>query len=388
MQGLFRPLASAALLSLSAAPAALAANGFPQQHYCTSNPKLGVCVRLLEIKNPNWNLSQDLIIAPHRGYWGFGDVVGVPENSLPGFQAVASHGYAQTEADFTPTSNGQTIMSHDYVLTRTTDGPPPPAYTYTTSSDTLQTYHLRDRAGNVTSNTMETGQSSISVFQANGTVAFVDIKQQPNSDPAQYAINWVTTAGSILKNTRDATARSLLVFKTSYTPAFIRQHLPAEVKNQFYEVQWMPQVGSNSLYAKGEAPGVGTAAHSSADFVDIWAEEASSVAAFEVNAKNTDDSRLGRFPRGGVVYDNLLDYIKQTTGYRGGVFSEEPIGPRGVPNRMAIWAIKNTAVDRRGDYLFEAVGQTWGNFIIVTTDRADIWQQVQEQMYAPSTEAR
>lgn len=368
-------VASLPLLGFVTVSAAAAAD-FPKQHYCTVNQS-AVCNTLLAIKNPDWTKSEDIIVLPHRGYWGLGDVVNLPENSLPSFQAVSDHGYSQTEADFTPSSRGGAAMSHDYVLTRTTNAPTTATFTYETPLETLQTYHLRDRFGNITSYGMQAGDSMVTVFLARQTVSFVDIKQKPDNDPNQYAINWVQAAGEILRQTKDTATRSVLVFKVPYTPDFIRQNLPADVIDRFYEVLWMPQVGSNSLYVDGNAPGVGTAAHSSAEFVDVWGKEAASIEAFEVNPKDTDDSRLQPFG----TFANLLDYIKQKLGYRGGVFSEEPIGRRGVPNRLAIWTIKNTTTDRRGDYLFEAVGQKWGNFIVVTTDRPDIWAQVKSVYY-------
>ena len=142
----------------------------------------------------------------------------------------------------------------------------------------------------------------------------------------------------------------------------------------------MPQVASNEFYKNATAGMGGEDIKSSVDFIDSWnqPEIRLSVIAFETNYKEASDSRLLPFKRRNVTYKNILEYIYRVSGYRGGVFSEEPNGERGNVNRLNQWSVKDAELDRRGDPLFEAVGQFFGTHIVVTTDRPDVWLQYSE----------
>lgn len=367
-------------------PATVNPNDFPFGHRCYIDPAAPVCPLLAYIKNPDWSLSEDLVILPHRGYWGFGEVARVPENSLTAFHNVLQQGYSSSEADFMPTTDGNgTIMSHDYVLTRLTQVPPlDTARFYDETSGYATSLKLRNRFFTITGDNVVSGAQAINFFAQphdgvfRPAIIFVDIKQKPDSDPTKFATNWVQTLQRILLT---ATGDQLyeLVVKTAYSPSFILRNLSADARCRFTQVLWMPQVASNNYY-QGNPPGVDSYIKNSADFVDDWNRN-QLVLAYETNYKDPADSRLQSFSRNGKSYANILDYIKLTTNHRGGVFAEEPVGERGVVNRMAVWDYKNATSDMRGDFVFEAVQPKWGNFIVVTTDRPDVWEQVKDNAW-------
>jgi hypothetical protein len=356
---------------------------FPVGHRCYLEPNAPACPLLAYVKNPDWTLSEDLVVLPHRGFWGFGDVATVPENSVTAFNNVATYRYSSSEADFMPTTDGL-VMSHDYVLTRLTQvAPLCTDYYYNLSTSTATALTMRNRFFDVTSDNIVSGQKAIEVFSQQPAIIYADIKQKPDLDHTTFAVNWVKTLERILK-TANTDQLYEVVVKTPYSPAFILKNLDADARCRFMQVLWMPQVASNDYYnpanSAGPPPGVSSNIKSSADFVDEWNHNGL-VLAYETNYKAPDDSRLKPFARNGVQYANILDYIKQTTNHRGGVFAEEPVGERGVVNRNAVWSYKDAATDMRGDFVFEAVQPQWGNFIVVTTDRPDVWESVKESVW-------
>lgn len=364
---------------------------FPATHQCYWEPDAPSCRTLTHLMRPDWTQAQDLIVLPHRGYWGFGDVATVPENSRQGYQNVSAKGYDYSEVDFMPSLDG-VVMSHDYVLFRVTSAPPDDTRRiYDMATSAVTALEQRDRFGNVRAGEhVQTAEDTLQVFSAGGRegapppLIFADIKQKPDGDPEQYARNWVNALSAILERTPESQLYQIVV-KTPYSPRFIVSNLSPSVRGRFLQVMWMPQVASDGHY-NPDAPPPGMAGEpvkNSADFVDLWAP-VGAVAAFETNWKSPNDSRLQPFTRGDVTYKNILDYIKQTTGLRGGVFAEEPVGERGVVNRNGVWEVKNAADDMRGDFLFEAVVPVWGGFMVVTTDRPDVWQQVKARAWPTS----
>jgi len=391
-----------------------AAANFSPDHGCSSSFELPLCILALRIKRPDWSLAQDLVVLPHRGYWGFGDALSVPENSIAGYTLVKTKGYGMSEVDFTASSDlrpfptgGQAtgitagVMSHDYILYRVTDYP---RNVDPKSSDPLFSdvssywwqggnYRLRDRLGKPTNQPVPTQSAAVSTLTNNQLLTVADIKQKSSTDANQFAINWVLQLASIMYDYQDRSALHTLSVKTSYTPSFIIANLPADLKDDFSKVLWIPQVGS--AYVKDTpsdssitpTPGMGSESSwiaTSTDYIDIWQAYWPSIINFEINYKSSSDSRLGTFTKNGFSYSNMLDYAKQTTNYRGGVFSEEPIAPRGNVNRNGGWSIKNADTDTRGDPLFEAFTPQWGKFIVVTTDRPDIWKAMLCQFYGSS----
>lgn len=355
---------------------------FPPRHACrTPLPtQREACDALRRIMNPDWSAPEDLILLPHRGYWGFGAVAFVPENSGQGLANVRSNRYAASEVDFMPSLDGL-VLSHDYVLTRIADAPPDDRrLIYDTPTSELTRLHLRDRFGNVTEEEMATSRILFDAYALDEmpAVIFADIKQKEGPGQA-FADNWVAALSRILETT-PRTHLARLVVKTPYTPDYIRDTLSPAARPRMDEILWMPQVADDNYY-KSVHPGVdGALVRSSADFVDVW-RRTGLVAAFETNWKLRRDSRRSPFSRGGTDYANILDYIRRTTGLRGGVFAEEPVGPRGVVNRHAQWHVKDASADLRGDFFFEAVEPEWGGFMIVTTDRPDIWEEMRRKVW-------
>ncbi len=367
------------------------ASTFPAGHACNTHPLYPQCLTLSYIMNPDWSKTGDIIILPHRGYWGFGTVTSYPENSEVGYRAVLTHGYGASEVDFTPSRDGL-IMSHDYVLTRISNLTNPLTYTYSLSTAYLESLPLKDRNGVVTPQHILSGAKALSIMSDDGTVVFCDLKQVPDPDPNVFARNWVDAASAVIETAAKLGRLYGLVFKTSYTPSYIKANLSPAALAHYNEVLWMPQVGSDSLYdGKVPPPGMGSDnPRSSADFVDLWTVNGGkvNVAAFEINYKTRDDSRLQPFKRDGQAYANLLDYARMTANRRGGAFAEEPVGERGIVNRFAKWSVKDSNDDLRGDFVYEALTPEWGNFIVVTTDRPDVWEQVNQGLAGLGTPLR
>lgn len=365
-------------------------NQFPVLHRCYREPTAPTCEALRVIKQPDWTRVEDLIVLPHRGYWGFGDVSDVPENSKPGYFRISANGYVSSEVDFMPSADG-VVMSHDYVLPRLTEAPPTDRRRiYDMKTADLTRLRQRDRFGAIVPSHVLSGADTLLIFKAGDRkldgvppIIFVDIKQKPDQDPNRYAKNWVDTLGVILASTPYEQLYQLVV-KTPYTPRFIVTNLKPEVRDRFLEVLWMPQVASNSYYS-GDPPGMGgDRVQDSADYVQVW-RVGGAVLAYETNFKSPSDSRLQPFRRYDVSYANILDYIQHWTQLRGGVFAEEPVGQRGVVNRLAEWEYKDASQDMRGDFVFEAVAPKWGAFMVITTDRPDIWRTVKQNAWASSS---
>jgi hypothetical protein len=116
------------------------------------------------------------------------------------------------------------------------------------------------------------------------------------------------------------------------------------------------------------------------------------LAGFEVNFKEINDNCFHSYDEYGGL--SFIQYINQIYKVRVGVFSEEPVGPKGMTNRFAEWNIKDLETDKRGDHAWLlskiAVPGNDKNLssqgTIITTDRPDIWAQMEQyvNIYIPS----
>lgn len=386
------------------------AAAFHPTQKCSLNLAGYPCGAEYHIKTPDWTLSEDVVVLPHRGLWGFGGVISLPENSSPGFQAAIQNGYHMSEVDFTPTATQNSlssdpsimagVMSHDYILYRVTTYPQntnpaqqDPKFYNLPLNDVVccgKGITLRDRLGARTSYSVTKQTETADWFKSGLMITIGDIKQTESQGDA-FALNWVKQAASVMYDYKNIDYLYGLSFKTSYSPDFIYNNLPADLQADFDKVLWIPQVATDAFYQTSTKPvGMGNQQwiNSSADYVTAWLSHYSSILYFEVNYKNPDDSRLKplhpndlNYNGSVITYVNVLDYVKQVAGYRGGGFSEEPISTHGNVNRTGRWDIKNADLDTRGDPLFEAYNQTWGNFGVFTTDRPDVWQSMKCQMF-------
>ena len=386
------------------AQAEIHAAAFHPTQACNSGLISNACKTEYGIKTPDWTLSEDVVVLPHRGYWGCCGITHFPENSLIGFGEVKKQGYHLSEVDFTPTATPNNyasdpsimagVMSHDYILYRVTTYPQnfDPAKQdqkfYNMSIANLSSVLLRDRLGHETPSKVATQFQTAQLFQATELLTVGDIKQK-EAQGEEFAVNWVKHAASVIYDYKQIGYLHGLSFKTSYSPSFILNNLPGDLKADFNKVLWIPQVASDDFYTAATV-GMGnmTWIRSSADYVNAWLSQHSSTLYFEVNYKSPGDSRLKPLQPNNLVfgnsqlsYVNVLDYIKSVAGYRGGGFSEEPISPLGNVNRVGRWEIKNADLDTRGDPLFEAFNQKWGNFGVFTTDRPDVWKNMKCQMF-------
>jgi hypothetical protein len=80
-------------------------------------------------------------------------------------------------------------------------------------------------------------------------------------------------------------------------------------------------------------------------------------------------------------YENILHYVA-LKGFRTGIFSEDPVGPKGVSNRWAQWMLPNpntgisgANTNIRGNHL-SLMNVPYFKTAVITTDRPDIWTQI------------
>ncbi len=112
------------------------------------------------------------------------------------------------------------------------------------------------------------------------------------------------------------------------------------------------------------------------DFVDDWTFiNADLLVYFETDFFNDHDIQVLEFTRNDITYNNILHYL-YNKGIRGGIFSEEPVGRKGVTNRWGDWKMKNTQNDFRGCHIL-LMSIPYSNKMVITTDRTDIWREIE-----------
>jgi hypothetical protein len=162
-----------------------------------------------------------------------------------------------------------------------------------------------------------------------------------------------------------------LTFKTYLTYNELKTGLLAAgvVESDFRKVLWAPIIAD----AKGTKN-----AEIVMTFLKDWFMYNKSVLYYETNFFNEGDYLLNNdFCIGDNCY-NVMEYIYRMSGRRAGIFSEEPVGSKGVVNRWGKWDLKkdkSKGQDRRGDHLW-LLSKPFFKHAVITTDRPDIWNQL------------
>jgi hypothetical protein len=140
-------------------------------------------------------------------------------------------------------------------------------------------------------------------------------------------------------------------------------------ESDFRKVLWAPIIAD----AKGDKN-----AEIVMTFLKDWFMYNKSVLYYETNFFNELDYLLNNvFCIGDNCY-NVMEYIYRMSGRRAGIFSEEPVGSKGVVNRWGTWNLKkdkSKGEDRRGDHLW-LLSKPFFKHAVITTDRPDIWNQL------------
>jgi hypothetical protein len=355
-----------------------------------------------KIKSPDTTKNSDLIIAAHRGVWGGVLGNGAPENSRSSIQETVGK-TSVIEIDVMKTKDNRLVLSHDYPLSRLSEFSGP-ADTYWFNFDYYEyisdydmgavfgekprLYKLRKRNGDV-NNTKDfylLFGDMLDFLKKNNLVALVDIKELMKTtingtcinceyDPATTAgrqkikNSWIDILKRCIEVASKENALNYIAFKTSYKPEELTEHggIPNE---QLLKVRYMPMIQPTSKTEWDSA-----LKQRVIDLINNWKAYPDNVVAVETNFKTLNDAYLKPFDISGQNYNSLLHYVS-TTGFRPGIFSEEPVGPKGVVNRWATWGMKNTEQDIRGDHLL-LMNVPYFKTAVITTDRTDVWQQIQ-----------
>jgi hypothetical protein len=113
-------------------------------------------------------------------------------------------------------------------------------------------------------------------------------------------------------------------------------------------------------------------------YLDDWFAHNEAVLYYETNFFNDGAPLLANdYCIEDVGCYNVMEYIYRMSGRRAGIFSEEPVGGKGTVNRWGSWKLKNPGADRRGDHLW-LLKQPFFKHAVITTDRPDIWDQLND----------
>ena len=349
--------------------------------YCETNPTTNLCQLFDNIRKPNTALNEDFVIAAHRGWWGYDLGTGVPESTKLAVQQANQQGIKIVEMDLTISLDNELIFMHDYVMKRLTNYSGS-EFSFELPWSTMDDYKTRKRNNDVSTVTLSRFFEVLREVQGKQMIIMVDIKEQqsngkdPNclancefQDTEKQKQSWAKIARQCIRQAESINAKKNLIFKTYFPP----EEIYRLIGNQMNNVLWTPIIVPNNFKNAQGQPDINLMV----DFIDNWnsTEYENIVACFETNFFSSNDIMIQSFTKNGTTYQNLLHYIHAITGRRSGIFSEEPVNPKGTVNRWGKWKIKNSTDDIRGDF-FKLKSIPYGELMLITTDRLDVWKQI------------
>ncbi len=173
----------------------------------------------------------------------------------------------------------------------------------------------------------------------------------------------------------NGTTRSVVIkSRDKYSFDHIMQNVP-----NARQVLWSPQTSKSQ----------GSSQDSVLNAIDAWTPYKKNIAAWDTvifspwmwAGKEFTDTRTDNHK----TYQSLFDYLKQTTNTRGGIWSLELQGRRGVPNSFQQWKYVGNTLDTddisksdmRGDPIYN-LSIPYAPYVVLTTDRVDYWTQMVE----------
>jgi glycerophosphoryl diester phosphodiesterase len=349
------------------------------------------CNTWMKFKQPDKQKSIDLILVAHRGIWGGALGNGAPENSKSSIEATVGISPI-IEVDVMFTKNKKLVLTHDYALNRLSNYSGSDYWfnvKYYKNSGFFwwlgdyESYKLKKRNGTISPKDKYLLFSDmLSILKKKQLVALIDIKSlMPKRDHTGECIlnceydpatpegqdkildSWVSIFKECYKVAEKRNLLHYIAFKLSCSYDDLKEKSGLNDK-QLSKVLFLPMKRANADEQK---------LNDAINFIDTWIEKAGKgLIAIESNFNLLSD--LIPFTRNGSNYQNLLQYIS-LKGYRPGVFSEEPVGAKGVVNRWADWFMKDLTKDTRGDHL-SLISVPYFQTAVVTTDRQDVWQQI------------
>ncbi len=349
---------------------------FKPTHACSdeANKDTEPCRTWIKVKQPDLAANADLIVALHRGRWGFDLGAGYPENSELALEATTQFSQI-AETDITITRDNQLVVSHDFSLKRISDFSGDDSYTFTKTLSELQELNLKRRNGTVSTSHYLSFAQLMNLALEHQILIMVDIKSlQPKiengqcvlnceySDPQKQKESWLEIFELCMNTVFASNAAPYVTFKTPYSFDDLKTQA---LESQLQQVLFMPVIQPQR--------------RDYISFVEDWhLNGGRSVLAYETNFLNADHPFLHPFTKDGVTYDNLLHYVYEITRLRGGSFSPEPNGPRGVSFRWNNWFMKSPT-DFRGDPL-NLLNVPFGQIQLITTDRPEIWTDINTKL--------
>lgn len=358
---------------------------FDVGHYCHDASKIDdcPCSAWMKIKSPDRNKNIDIMVAGHRGVWGSDLGQTAPENSQGAIEA-AKGITPVIEFDITIMKDDVLIGSHDYNLKRLSD--------FTGSNDiflfdidypVIKDLKLRRRDFTISDYHYIKFEDVVDLLVQNELVVLMDIKElkahkkggkciancdyDPETNPNAVKLikeSWLKIFRISYNIAKQKNALAYITYKVALEYDELKDVLTEE---ELSKVLFMPVIQpSNKADALDKA----------LKFSDDWLIKADKrIVAFETNFKTLDAPILTPFSYNGKKYDNIMHYVYNRAGLRGGLFAEEPCGSRGVVNRWADWMILNMKTDIRGNHL-DLINIPYGNIMLMTSDRIDIWKQI------------
>jgi hypothetical protein len=340
----------------------------------------------------------DLRLASHRGFWGYDLGNGPIENTEPSIKAAKKYTNI-IESDISITKDGVVVVSHDYNLQRLTDynipiykeKSPENTFIYDLTMDEIKGFnlHLKKRNSVVDNQFHIITLSELLEYMENyQTALHLDIKERAqrknpitgdctaacDADRDKRNAAWIALLRKIVMVTDTMEAWDHITVKTTLPVSKIIRLYPDTVKT-LRKIHFLPVIH----------PG-GSLDHA-VEFINEWYNNAPTlIAGFETSFKTLDEPTMKPFTRNGKTYKNIFHYVVSETGLRAGLYSEEPMGPKGVVDRYAQWMFKDLSSDFRGDP-FLLMNVPYYSTSIITTDRPDIWRAV-EGIYKDSTSLR
>lgn len=334
----------------------------------------------VRFKSPDINKPIDLVLAAHRGVWGFDNGSGYPENSSDAIRETKKYTDV-LESDVMLTGDRKLIVSHDYDMHRLSNYEGD-KYIFELTEDVLSTLKLRKKNMEVSDYHYLMFSDMMDLIKEVGLIFTVDIKDlrarydrngnciaNCDYDPTTHGeeakkkifASWVEIFRGCIKIAMEKKCIQYVAFKLPYSYDEVKKYVSEDTLSQ---VLYMPVIYPDR--------------QDHLDFVDDWyAKAGKQLAAWQTNYRYLGDRFLVPFERAGKHYENLLHYVYEKTGVRPGQYPEESMDPKGVVNRWGDWSIKNLTRDIRGDHYLQMT-IPYAKIMVMTTDRTDVWHKVAE----------
>lgn len=349
---------------------------FNNAHPCSSQTSGDeVCNCLQTLKNAGNKDVPSVILAAHRGSWGSNEQAGPPENSASSIRKAKAEATDIIEVDLMMTKDKQLICMHDYNLERLTNYGGT-AYIFNKTYAEIQNLKLRNRDGTISNEGILRFNELLDIVKNQNLVLMIDIKELQArmkkgicvancgyQTAAKQQESWFEILSLCCSVIQNKNAFKNVIFKTYYTPEVIFPRFEQSKREKMLITPMLISKNFNNDIQQ------------LCQYIDNWiAKGGNLVAYFETDFFNSADVQLKSFSRNGRSYVNVLHYLS-SQGYRGGIFSEEPVGRKGVVNRWAEWKMKDTETDFRADYS-KLMDIPYADKMVITTDRVDIWKQI------------